>query len=57
MTTDKLVNIRRPTGAYHIVIHIGEQQHVISDRVVIAKLQRQLAEAMEGIVWNESVSG
>jgi hypothetical protein len=55
MTADKLVNIRRPTGAYHIVIHIGEQQHVISDRLVIAKLQRQLSEAMEGIVWNESV--
>lgn len=57
MTSDKLVNIRRPTGTSHIVIHIGEQQHVISDRFTIAKLQRQLAEAMEGIVWNESVTG
>ncbi|MCA1298050.1 hypothetical protein [Stappia indica] len=54
MTADQLCNIRRPTGETYIVVEIGAQRHVISDRYVMAKLARQLAEALEGIAMNEA---
>lgn len=56
MTPDQLVNIRRPTGCAHIVIEIAGMKHVVSDTVVIAKLQRQLAEAWEGIIINGALN-